>query len=251
MPLLGDPLRRDRRGRGPRPVRGAPRQPRRARAGLGPRGRRPAARERSRTRSATPCWCGRPTSSAAAGCSSRASPLSSCVDGPALIDRFLEGAIELDVDVLCDGETGWVASVLEHVERAGVHSGDSACVVPGAVGHARASRARSATLVGDARARRSAPGGCSTSSSRCTTASCTCSRRTRAPRAQSPSSSKATGHPARRPRLPAAARRVARRARPAGARRARIVPGRRRRSSPPSASPAPPTGASRCARPAR
>ncbi len=52
------------------------------------------------------------------------------LDGPAHVDRFLEGAIELDVDVLCDGETGWVAAVLEHVERAGVHSGDSACVVP-------------------------------------------------------------------------------------------------------------------------
>ena len=52
------------------------------------------------------------------------------LDGPALVDRFLEGAIELDVDVLCDGKTGWVAAVLEHVERAGVHSGDSACVVP-------------------------------------------------------------------------------------------------------------------------
>jgi carbamoyl-phosphate synthase large subunit len=52
------------------------------------------------------------------------------LEGPALVDRFLEGAIELDVDVLCDGESGWVASVLEHVERVGVHSGDSACVVP-------------------------------------------------------------------------------------------------------------------------
>ncbi|MDX6399023.1 MAG: carbamoyl-phosphate synthase large subunit [Gaiellaceae bacterium] len=52
------------------------------------------------------------------------------VDGPALVDRFLEGAIELDVDVLCDGEDGWVAAILEHVERAGIHSGDSACVVP-------------------------------------------------------------------------------------------------------------------------
>jgi len=52
------------------------------------------------------------------------------LDGPAHVDRFLEGAIELDVDVLCDGETGWVAAVLEHVERVGVHSGDSACVVP-------------------------------------------------------------------------------------------------------------------------
>jgi carbamoyl-phosphate synthase large subunit len=53
------------------------------------------------------------------------------VDGPCLVDRFLEGALELDVDALCDGEDAWVAAVLEHVEPAGVHSGDSACVVPG------------------------------------------------------------------------------------------------------------------------
>jgi carbamoyl-phosphate synthase large subunit len=53
------------------------------------------------------------------------------LDGPVLLDEFLDGAVELDVDVLCDGERGWVAGVLEHVERAGVHSGDSACVVPG------------------------------------------------------------------------------------------------------------------------
>jgi carbamoyl-phosphate synthase large subunit len=52
------------------------------------------------------------------------------LSGPALVDRFLEGALELDVDVLCDGEHGWVASIVEHVERAGVHSGDSACVLP-------------------------------------------------------------------------------------------------------------------------
>jgi carbamoyl-phosphate synthase large subunit len=50
---------------------------------------------------------------------------------PALIDEFLRGAIELDVEVLCDGEEGWVAAILEHVEPAGVHSGDSACVLPG------------------------------------------------------------------------------------------------------------------------
>jgi carbamoyl-phosphate synthase large subunit len=49
---------------------------------------------------------------------------------PALVDRFLEGAVELDVDILCDGEDGWVAAIIEHVERAGVHSGDSACVLP-------------------------------------------------------------------------------------------------------------------------
>ena len=50
---------------------------------------------------------------------------------PSLIDEFLAGALELDVDCLCDGETAWVAGILEHVEPAGVHSGDSACVIPG------------------------------------------------------------------------------------------------------------------------
>ena len=52
------------------------------------------------------------------------------LDAPALVDKFLEGALELDVDVLCDGDDGWVAAIVEHVERAGVHSGDSACVLP-------------------------------------------------------------------------------------------------------------------------
>jgi carbamoyl-phosphate synthase large subunit len=52
------------------------------------------------------------------------------LDGPALVDRYLAGALELDVDVLCDGDDGWVAAIVEHVERAGVHSGDSACVLP-------------------------------------------------------------------------------------------------------------------------
>jgi carbamoyl-phosphate synthase large subunit len=53
------------------------------------------------------------------------------VDGPGLVDAFLEGALELDVDVLADGESAWVAAILEHVEPAGSHSGDSACVFPG------------------------------------------------------------------------------------------------------------------------
>ena len=52
------------------------------------------------------------------------------LEGPALVDGFLEGAIELDVDCLCDGEDAWVAGILEHVEPAGIHSGDSACVIP-------------------------------------------------------------------------------------------------------------------------
>ena len=49
---------------------------------------------------------------------------------PALVDQFLEGALELDVDILCDGESVWLGGILEHVEPAGVHSGDSACVIP-------------------------------------------------------------------------------------------------------------------------
>ena len=52
------------------------------------------------------------------------------VHGPCLVDRFLDNAIELDVDILCDGGDAWVAAILEHVERAGSHSGDSAVVIP-------------------------------------------------------------------------------------------------------------------------
>jgi len=52
------------------------------------------------------------------------------VGGRVLIDRFLEGAIEIDVDALCDGRETFVAAVMEHVEEAGVHSGDSSCVLP-------------------------------------------------------------------------------------------------------------------------
>ncbi|MBZ9750579.1 carbamoyl-phosphate synthase large subunit [Deinococcus sp. HMF7604] len=47
-----------------------------------------------------------------------------------LLDQFLEGALELDVDTLCDGQTAVVAGIMEHVEAAGVHSGDSACILP-------------------------------------------------------------------------------------------------------------------------
>ncbi|HEX7254913.1 MAG TPA: carbamoyl-phosphate synthase large subunit [Gaiellaceae bacterium] len=47
-----------------------------------------------------------------------------------LVDRFLEGALEIDVDALCDGRETFVAAVMQHVEEAGVHSGDSSCVLP-------------------------------------------------------------------------------------------------------------------------
>ncbi len=46
------------------------------------------------------------------------------------LDRFLENAIEVDVDALCDGRETWVGGIMQHVEEAGVHSGDSACVLP-------------------------------------------------------------------------------------------------------------------------
>jgi carbamoyl-phosphate synthase large subunit len=52
------------------------------------------------------------------------------VHGSVLLDRFVEHAIELDVDALCDGEEVYIAAVMQHVEEAGVHSGDSACVLP-------------------------------------------------------------------------------------------------------------------------
>ena len=49
---------------------------------------------------------------------------------PVLIDRFLEDAIEVDVDCICDGNRAVVAGIMEHIEEAGVHSGDSACSIP-------------------------------------------------------------------------------------------------------------------------
>jgi carbamoyl-phosphate synthase large subunit len=50
--------------------------------------------------------------------------------GRVLIDRFIESALEIDVDALCDGHETYVAAVMQHVEEAGVHSGDSSCVLP-------------------------------------------------------------------------------------------------------------------------
>src|SRR4051812_858698 len=50
--------------------------------------------------------------------------------GEIYLDRFLENAIEVDVDALCDGETVWVGGIMQHVEEAGIHSGDSACALP-------------------------------------------------------------------------------------------------------------------------
>ncbi len=51
-------------------------------------------------------------------------------DRPVLIDRFLEDAIEVDVDCISDGKTTVIGAIMEHIEEAGIHSGDSACVIP-------------------------------------------------------------------------------------------------------------------------
>ena len=51
-------------------------------------------------------------------------------DHPVLIDRFLRDAIEIDVDAICDGKDVHVAGIMEHIEEAGIHSGDSACSLP-------------------------------------------------------------------------------------------------------------------------
>jgi carbamoyl-phosphate synthase large subunit len=51
-------------------------------------------------------------------------------DSPVLLDRFLDDAIEVDVDAICDGEDVLIGGIMEHIEQAGVHSGDSACSLP-------------------------------------------------------------------------------------------------------------------------
>ena len=51
-------------------------------------------------------------------------------DSPVLLDRFLSDAIEIDVDAICDGKEVFVAGIMEHIEQAGIHSGDSACSLP-------------------------------------------------------------------------------------------------------------------------
>jgi len=51
-------------------------------------------------------------------------------DSPVLLDRFLDRAIEVDVDAICDGEQVFIGGIMEHIEQAGVHSGDSGCSIP-------------------------------------------------------------------------------------------------------------------------
>jgi len=66
-----------------------------------------------------------------AGEGQRATPRQSPEGSPSIfLDRFLENATEIDVDALCDGQEVWIGGIMQHVEEAGVHSGDSACVLP-------------------------------------------------------------------------------------------------------------------------
>jgi carbamoyl-phosphate synthase large subunit len=68
-------------------------------------------------------------------------------EGPGIfLDRFLENAIEVDVDAICDGEEVWIGGIMQHVEEAGIHSGDSACVLPPhSLGHEMLAEIREAT----------------------------------------------------------------------------------------------------------
>ncbi|MFR9803538.1 carbamoyl-phosphate synthase large subunit [Pseudonocardia sp. RS010] len=66
--------------------------------------------------------------SSLAGYIARATTISP--DRPVLVDRFLDDAVEIDVDALCDGEEVFIGGVMEHIEEAGVHSGDSSCTLP-------------------------------------------------------------------------------------------------------------------------
>jgi carbamoyl-phosphate synthase large subunit len=62
------------------------------------------------------------------------------------LDRFLENAIEVDVDAICDGDDVWIGGIMQHVEEAGIHSGDSACVLPPhSLGHQMLREIREAT----------------------------------------------------------------------------------------------------------
>ena len=108
-------------------------------------------------RSATPSSCARPTSSAGAAWRSstttrpsRATSTRATIaspEHPVLVDRFLDDAIEIDVDALYDGTEMYLGGIMEHIEEAGIHSGDSACTLPPVtLGVAELERVREATL---------------------------------------------------------------------------------------------------------
>ena len=97
-------------------------------------------RSKARSESDTRCWCALRTCWADAPWSSPTTKTRSCdymkeaveysQDRPVLIDHFLEDAIEVDVDALSDGEDVVIGGIMQHIEEAGIHSGDSSCVLP-------------------------------------------------------------------------------------------------------------------------
>ena len=113
---------------------------------------------------------------------------------PVLVDRFLDDAIEIDVDALYDGDELFLGGVMEHIEEAGIHSGDSACALPPiTLGRAR-------TSTGSASRPRRSPtasacAACSTCSTRWPPTCSTCSRPTRARRAPCRSSPRRPASP--------------------------------------------------------
>jgi carbamoyl-phosphate synthase large subunit len=113
------------------------------------------------------------------------------IGGRVLIDRFLEGAIEIDVDALCDGRETFVAAVMEHVEEAGVHSGDSSCVLPPPSLDDKTLARIEETVEKLAPALESSAS--STSSSPSRTGTCSCSKRTRVRREPSRSQARRSG----------------------------------------------------------
>ena len=115
-------------------------------------------------------------------------------DHPVLIDRFLEGAVEIDVDAVCDGTDVFVGAVMEHIEEAGVHSGDSSCQIPPAtLSDEELDEVERITRSLRPAARTCA--GSSTCSSRARTSGSGCSRRTRARRVPCRSCPRSTGVP--------------------------------------------------------
>ena len=132
--------RLDRPGRGPRPLPGRCCASSACRAPPFATADRPEeALERPPATSATRCSSARRTCSAAArwrsattttACATTCAAPARAPGSEIYLDRFLENAIEIDVDALCDGETVHIGAIMQHVEEAGVHSGDSACVIP-------------------------------------------------------------------------------------------------------------------------
>ena len=137
-PDPGHERRRDRPGRGPLAVRSAARRTRLQGAAVRDRNlaaRRPRKGTRRRIPAARPpeLRARRPRDGDRLQRRRAADYLGRVVPEPGTtiyLDRFLEDSIEVDVDALCDGTDVWIAGIMQHVEEAGIHSGDSACVLP-------------------------------------------------------------------------------------------------------------------------